>query len=459
MTQTSESTRRGRRTRLPGLPVRPGSVRRARAEAGLSLAQVAAGEVSRTAIHLIETGKSRPSLPTLELIARRTGRPLDYFLDPEMADAVLGVAPVQRDLDELERLVSFERYDEAIDLAGQVLSRVRDRRTIALAKFWLGQSRSRRWQSDAGLEDLEDARHLFEDLKDLWMVAECLDWEAMARHAAEDPAALEAATQALRLCRDLEPVPRPTELRVLMHLATILIAHHEWEKAVKACEEAIRGWGDLRDPKALARLHDNLNLAYQELGDYQRAAIHSHKAVALNQLGDDRVALIRAENNLGLALMRLGDAQGAETHLRRSRDLAEELGAVQGVAHLLLSLGELGQARGDLDEAERQYSQALVQADETKEEMTAALAHQRLAGVAALRGEHGRADDQFQAALNRLERLDARQRLAECHRAYAELLESRGEVQGSLRHLKEAVSIWQPRPGDQRREAARQAPA
>src|SRR5881397_3723040 len=66
--------------RLPGLNVRPGSIKQACAEAGLTLAQVAAGEVSRTAVHLAETGKTRPTLPTIELIAARTGKPVDFFL-------------------------------------------------------------------------------------------------------------------------------------------------------------------------------------------------------------------------------------------------------------------------------------------------------------------------------------------------------------------------------------------
>src|ERR1700704_1955142 len=70
----------GRRGRRPGVDVKPGSVKQARVEAGLSLGQVANGVVSRTAIYFVETGKSRPSMETLKLIAERTGRPLDYFL-------------------------------------------------------------------------------------------------------------------------------------------------------------------------------------------------------------------------------------------------------------------------------------------------------------------------------------------------------------------------------------------
>src|SRR3981081_3016831 len=97
------------RRRLPGLKVRPGAVRQARSEAGLSLAKVARGDLSRTAIFLIETGKSNPTLPTLELIAERTGKPVDYFLDDELP--VTGPAI---DFVEIEQHPSSETVERGI---------------------------------------------------------------------------------------------------------------------------------------------------------------------------------------------------------------------------------------------------------------------------------------------------------------------------------------------------------
>src|SRR5439155_11703 len=68
------------RGRRHGIEIRPGTVKQARAEAGLSLAQVAGDAISRIAIYFVETGKAKPSMETLKLIAERTGRPLDFFL-------------------------------------------------------------------------------------------------------------------------------------------------------------------------------------------------------------------------------------------------------------------------------------------------------------------------------------------------------------------------------------------
>jgi len=70
----------GRRGRRQGVEIKPGTAKQARLEAGLSLGQVAGSDISRTAIYFVETGKAKPSMETLKLIAARTGRPLDFFL-------------------------------------------------------------------------------------------------------------------------------------------------------------------------------------------------------------------------------------------------------------------------------------------------------------------------------------------------------------------------------------------
>lgn len=68
------------KSRRAGLEVNSGRIRAARLEAGLSLADLAGDEVSRTLIHLVEHGRSRPSERVLNLIAERTGKPVSYFL-------------------------------------------------------------------------------------------------------------------------------------------------------------------------------------------------------------------------------------------------------------------------------------------------------------------------------------------------------------------------------------------
>src|SRR5260370_38153787 len=80
------------RTCFPGGEFNPAYVRRARLEAGLTMAELAGSDLTRQAVSLIETGKARPSMRTLEIFASRTGRPVDSFLRAPRAD-LLSAAP------------------------------------------------------------------------------------------------------------------------------------------------------------------------------------------------------------------------------------------------------------------------------------------------------------------------------------------------------------------------------
>src|ERR1700686_5691184 len=111
--QVSKTTRR----RLPGVTIKPGSVKQPRQEAGMSLAQVGKGRGPAPAIYLIETGRTRPSLPTLEHIAQRTGKPVEFFL----ADPAGTTDEAQTSLADLEAMVGDGRFTEAITLGDPLL--------------------------------------------------------------------------------------------------------------------------------------------------------------------------------------------------------------------------------------------------------------------------------------------------------------------------------------------------
>ena len=107
-----------RGARGSGIPVDPERVRRARTDAGLSLAEIAGEDVSRTFIHFVEQGRSRPSRRVLALIARRTGKPISYFmLEPgpgsqsstDLANELTRVASQVREFGTGNRLTNAER--------------------------------------------------------------------------------------------------------------------------------------------------------------------------------------------------------------------------------------------------------------------------------------------------------------------------------------------------------------
>src|ERR1700682_2821186 len=121
----------GRRGRRRGVEIKAGTVKQARADAGLSLAQVAGGQISRTAIYFVETGKAKPSMETLKLIAERTGRPLDYFLSQPSTMEARSTAGTT----EIERLVTVGDFSGALTSGDALLVAERDPDTRAQIKF------------------------------------------------------------------------------------------------------------------------------------------------------------------------------------------------------------------------------------------------------------------------------------------------------------------------------------
>src|SRR2546423_7508020 len=124
------SRRRGRRR---GVEIRPGSVKQARLESGLSLGQVARSDISRTAIYFVETGKAKPSIETLRRIAERTNKPLEYFLG--RAEAI-GVDPAAA-LAEVELLIATGELVSAVEAGDRLVAATTDPRTAAHARVHL----------------------------------------------------------------------------------------------------------------------------------------------------------------------------------------------------------------------------------------------------------------------------------------------------------------------------------
>ena len=432
--ERATSRRRGRRH---GLEIKPGTARRARLEAGLSLAQVAGSDISRTAIYFVETGKAKPSLETLKLIATRTGRPLDYFLSRPST-----MEPRSRaGTEEIERLMATGDPSGALAAAEILLGAERYPEMVAQIKYLMATALLRLGQPTEARRLASSARAHFEQTGDSLMTAECLGSEATAAYLVEDPGALALAEAALATCRSLQPVPRMTEGRLLAILGHVHFTNHRWEAAINAYEQAIAAGDVVQDLRRLSLTYSGLSVAYQETGELNQAAHYAQRAVAIHETLDDRLSLARSENNLGLMLLRAGDPAKARPHLERSLRLFEETGVEPTRAHALLSLSELALAESQTLEAARLAHEALELANRLSEAGSVADAHIWLGRIAAAIGDHRTADAEFVAAFDVLRVTNSSaDRSSRAHALYAEILESRGDLHGALEQFKQALA-------------------
>ncbi len=428
------------RKRLPGVNLRAGSVKQARREAGLSLAQVGKGHVTAPAIFLIETGRTRPSLPTLEHIARRTGKPIEFFL----ADPAGVTNETQDGLLELESLLAHMRYADAIEYGEKLLSLGSSAYRLGPIRFHIARAYLQLGKPEPAGDLLLQAQAHFESVGDTLMLAEVLGSQASLLYLTEQPGGVAIAERALELVRTLNPVPQTTESRLLSVLAMAQLSDGEWEAAMMNFREAIAVADTLQDLRRLSLTYHGLSSAYRQAGQHEPAMRYANRSLALLEVLRDRVSLARIENDLGLLMMAKGDHAEARKHMDRALELTQETELQVGRANMILSLAELSLQEENVDAAAELAEQGLRLAERMDEGITVAEAHMWLGRVAERHGDDATVDREFELAFQGFTNHGNNERLLRCHGMYAEVLERRGDLHKAYVHMKKALSASRP---------------
>jgi len=408
-------------------------------KAGLSLGQVARNDISRTAIYFVETGKAKPSKETLELIAQRTGHPIDFFLTgADSADR----HPALR-IAELERLLATGDNAGVVAAAEAALAQVYDPDSAARIKLHASMARLRLAQPIVGRRLAVEARIHFEKVGDLERIAEALGHEAQAAGLMQDPASVQIAEGALATCRSLNPVPKLLEARLLRVLGHQLLSRERWTEAIACYDEAIATGEVVQDLQQLSLLYSGMSFAHQELGQINEASRFAQKALTIHETLQDRLSQARSLNNLGWMLLNLGEYAAARTHLDRSIRIYDEQHVEVGKSEVLASLAELEFGEGRYETAAATARRSLELAMRLGEKSTASEGFMLLARIASRRGRDDEVDHAFARALELGERIGGH-RLSRIHEAYAELLEARGDLATANLHLKKALTARRP---------------
>jgi tetratricopeptide (TPR) repeat protein len=426
-----------------GVPVRAGSVRQARFEAGLSLAAVAGADLTRAAIHLIETGKAKPSPATLRLIANRTGKPITFFLE-ETSLLQGGWPTASPDVMAIVDLVERQLWAEAVQLGTKMLGEVSEELDRPRLLLLLTEAHLMLRNLDAALAAVAEALTVFESARDPRMVVECLDWQAYCSHLNHLPGAVEMGQEALRRCRELDPFPGRTEARILSHVGEMHLHLHHWETGLRYLEAALDASTVFQDLGRMARINHSMAAALATGGRTVEAMSRAHRALNLYAALRDRGSMAILENDIAVFKMMIGDLQGAEGHLMTSLAYYAEAGIENKKSHTYLSLAELHMARGSDDQAITACRDAAALADRLGEHRNVAQAHQYLGQIAAHRGDVPTTDAEFQIAIAILEENQATQRLVECRSAYADVLEERGDLIAANGELRAALTGRSP---------------
>ncbi len=426
------------RGRRKGVAVREGSVEQARREAKLTLAQVANGQLTRTAIHLIEKGRTRPSMETLQQIARQTRKPIEFFLTPDSA----AFTERQNQLRELQRLTAARELQKVVDMGISLLDQPWTAGDAAVIHFSIGQAYCRLVRPAEALIHLKMAREEFERLGDELMVVEALDWESSALGLQENPEALPMANKALERCRRLEPRPEQVEARILGHIAAMYVVSQSWPLAVRYYEEAVVAASGVKDLLQLAKMHHGLGVVYRRIHQPATARQHFDKALTLYSIESDQSAVYRVENDLGGLFLQQGQFESAEQHFLKALAGSDEWNMDRrGRGFILANLGEVYLRRGEHTKARDYLEQALEVAEAVRERVVLADVHVLFGQLEERAGSLHVADEHFEAAIRNLEDLGMPERLRRAHMDYAEMLDARQDLIAGSRHWKRAAEI------------------
>ena len=422
------------------MDIRPGSVKEARRKAGLSLGQIARDDISRTAIYFVEVGKAKPSQETLELIAQRTGHPIDFFLTG--ADGLERHPEVR--IAELERLLAMGDNAGVAAAAEAALAQKFDPSSTVRIKLLASMALLRLAKPIVGRRLAVEARMIFEKTGDLERVAEALGHEAQAAGLTQDPLAVQIAEGALATCRALTPIPKVLEARLLRVLGHQLLNGQRFQEAIDSYEEAI-GIGEVvHDLHQLSLLYGGMSMAHQELGQINEATQYARKALTIHETLNDRLSQARSLNNLGYMLMGLGEFAAARSHIDRAIKIFEEHNVETGKSNLLCSLAELEYKQGRLETALVTAQRSLELATRLGEPISVGESHRLRGLVFAKQGRDAAADEAFTAALVAAEAAGSGPRLVQLHETYAAVLEDRGDLISANRHLKRALAANKP---------------
>ena len=153
-------------------------------------------------------------------------------------------------------------------------------------------------------------------------------------------------------------------------------------------------------------------------------------------------------HQLGVLAQARGDYDEAARQYQRSLDISERLGDQAGMATTYHSLGVLAQERGDYDEAARQYQRSLDILERLGDQPGIARSYHQLGCLAFLRRDYDEAARQYQHSLDISERLGDQDDTATSYHNLGVLAQERGDYDEAARQYQRSLDILE-RLGDQ----------
>jgi tetratricopeptide (TPR) repeat protein len=443
-------------------------LRQARRRLGMTQAELAQPEFTKSYVSAVERGRVRPSPKALEVMARRLGLDVNDLLTatltlPPDPDRQALDEDIAYQLDHVKMLLHTHQEEDALALITTIATASQDQldqvstltqyrfyRLRALVQVRLGNPAQAR-------SDLERALVLAEETGDPQEVARTHNALGVVYYEQELPhLGIGEHLTALRAVQEGAVKDLTLRTSIYRNLANDYWALHDVPHTISMYKEALGLLEDINDTERQAGVYWGLSLAYRAAGDLTRAKLFGARALTLYDLLENWAYTGQMCDNLALILIERQEYAEAEQFLNRARVVLEPTGdaALLSILNQHYALLELGRDQLALARLYAQRALDLGRAAGTARRNADTLSHRdalraevgalRVAGLVEERNGHpATADALFNDALALINEQGPADLLGEVETTYADILRERGAHAESAAHYRAALQAHQ----------------
>jgi tetratricopeptide (TPR) repeat protein len=429
-----ETTRTRRRVIVDGSPLAAaigGRIRKARLAAGLTQQQLAGERYTKAYISALENGLAKPSMAALDYLAPRLGSSAASFV----ADPAPAWLRLEADL-----ALAAGRWSDALDGYEALLEGVTERGARGELQVGIAEALCRLGRFADAIRPATESATAFDAIGRDADGARAQYWLASAHFQADNPVEARSILVALldRIRAGLLIEPDFTA-RVLVAAAMVETSMGSTTGALAYLEEA-RGLRVDLDDRRRGAFFASLATAYRQAGDTEGAIRAGLQAVALLRAAHSDLELARMENQLAMAYLDNGNASRAAELAHGARTAALDRGDEGLAAHLADTEALIALETGDPDAAIELAGEAILLATRSatpKAYLDSLVTRGR--AYAAL-GRHEDAAADFERAAERARETERPSRRREILSAWADTLAALGQHDQAFALAREALA-------------------
>ena len=328
-------------------------IRSRRKELGLTQSQLGGKDLSKGFISLVETGRTKPSIETLLLLAGRLQKSVGYFLEEDTPLSRKALRVMLASGWVAQKRGEFTQAAEIFEQA-RVIARQHDEAVEAECYIGLGAALGFLRQFDLARRNVQRGKELAEATRNAQHLVRVNHTLGLIEYFERNfTTARQYFQEGYRLLREVGHPDLSLAGSFLLNIGYTYAELGESEEATRWYQEALSVLEPTQDLHRIGLAHIELGAAYRESGHPDSALAQLHRAEHIFELLDSLRLLAQARNNIGMTLLEQGKTDEALTQLRSSLRIKETIGDDPGRARSLTEIARALIVKGAFEEAEQ----------------------------------------------------------------------------------------------------------